>query len=52
MCGISGYIDFKKEILNDEMINKMISTIEHRGPDGKGVLINYPSKEEIENIYI
>ncbi len=31
MCGITGYITQKSTIRSDEVINKMISLIEHRG---------------------
>ena len=36
MCGISGYIDFKKNIDSDSIIKKMNTAIKHRGPDGEG----------------
>lgn len=36
MCGIAGYITKKRIIKTDEVINKMISLIEHRGPDDNG----------------
>lgn len=36
MCGITGYIDFKKE-LTDDIIERMIYTLEHRGPDHFGI---------------
>jgi len=39
MCGISGYIDFKKERDLDQIIRKMNETIFHRGPDNEGVFI-------------
>lgn len=38
MCGICGYIDYKGEI-EDHVINNMISSIRHRGPDDQGVYV-------------
>ncbi|MFW0694308.1 asparagine synthase (glutamine-hydrolyzing) [Aliarcobacter butzleri] len=35
MCGIVGFIDFNKKLLNDELIN-MTDVIHHRGPDDSG----------------
>lgn len=36
MCGIAGYITKKSTIRSDSDIRKMISLIEHRGPDDSG----------------
>jgi asparagine synthase (glutamine-hydrolysing) len=36
MCGIAGIIRFNKSIVNGE-IERMTSTMTHRGPDGQGV---------------
>lgn len=35
MCGITGYIDFKKETLVEVLVG-MTNKLEHRGPDGEG----------------
>lgn len=35
MCGISGFIDYKRETSQD-ILNKMNCTMPHRGPDGEG----------------
>ena len=35
MCGIAGYIDFKKNT-SVEVLHKMTDSMEHRGPDGAG----------------
>ncbi len=35
MCGIAGYIDFKKQ-LRDRDLRTMTDRLEHRGPDGSG----------------
>lgn len=35
MCGISGYVDFKKET-SREILEKMTRIMAHRGPDGEG----------------
>jgi asparagine synthase (glutamine-hydrolysing) len=36
MCGITGFIDFKKES-TAEVLTAMTDTLYHRGPDGSGV---------------
>ncbi|MGI8892283.1 MAG: asparagine synthase (glutamine-hydrolyzing) [Bacteroidia bacterium] len=36
MCGIAGYIDYKKRG-NEEIIAEMACAVSHRGPDGQGV---------------
>ena len=38
MCGITGFIDFNKKS-NQEILNLMVSTINHRGPDDRGLEI-------------
>ena len=35
MCGISGYIDFKKRTPSESII-EMTNSMVHRGPDGAG----------------
>lgn len=37
MCGISGILNFNKEPVKPEYVEKMNTLIHHRGPDGKGV---------------
>lgn len=37
MCGIAGYIDFRKKS-TEETVRSMISPMNHRGPDGDGTL--------------
>lgn len=40
MCGITGFVDFNGQS-NKEVLNNMIETLNHRGPDSKGtILIN------------
>ncbi len=39
MCGITGFIDFRKNS-TEELLKKMTSTLAHRGPDGEGVYFN------------
>lgn len=40
MCGIAGWVNFKKDISGyTTIINKMVETIEHRGPDASGTWI-------------
>ena len=38
MCGIAGWVDFKRNLnYEKDIIEKMIKTLERRGPDSKGV---------------
>lgn len=46
MCGICGFIDFNKSIAS-EVIDKMVATLNHRGPDDEGSEIH-----EIENAFV
>ena len=39
MCGIVGFIDLKKNKANANILQKMIESLGHRGPDGKGQYI-------------
>lgn len=36
MCGITGFIDFKKQTSKEELVN-MATSMAHRGPDGDGI---------------
>lgn len=41
MCGIVGWIDFKKDLSKqDELINTMTNTLNHRGPDAAGSFLS------------
>ena len=40
MCGIVGIVDSKGRPIQRELIQKMLSTIRHRGPDGDGFYFN------------
>lgn len=41
MCGIVGFVDFKNELPNTEIIlNNMLQTIAKRGPDEEGTYLN------------
>ena len=41
MCGIAGFVNYKKEIQNKkEIVNNMIKAISKRGPDEEGIYIN------------
>lgn len=41
MCGIAGLVNFKNNIVQDEeILKKMIKTLERRGPDAKGHYIS------------
>lgn len=39
MCGITGYID-KNEIADPTILNRMLTRIQHRGPDECGIYLN------------
>ena len=39
MCGIAGYLNFRKEPASAEIIRRMTDAIAHRGPDGEGYWI-------------
>ncbi|MFK8009452.1 MAG: asparagine synthase (glutamine-hydrolyzing) [Saprospiraceae bacterium] len=36
MCGITGYIDFRKKS-SEDILSKMVHTLQHRGPDDRGM---------------
>lgn len=38
MCGITGYIDFTKNS-SEEILQKMVETMKHRGPDDQGTKV-------------
>lgn len=41
MCGIVGFVDFKKDLTNkEEILNAMVNTLQNRGPDEDGVYLN------------
>ena len=46
MCGISGILIKKssKYFVNDKILTKMINSISHRGPDGRGFWISNDNK--------
>lgn len=46
MCGIAGFIDFKKQS-NEEILAKMSCAVPHRGPDGQGVYLATESDAQI-----
>ena len=37
MCGIFGYFDFHKNVIEDSILEAMGKRIEHRGPDDHGI---------------
>ena len=39
MCGIVGYLSSSK-LINHELINDLLNSINHRGPDSRGVYKN------------
>ena len=41
MCGIVGFVNYKKELPNKKnILNKMVQTLSKRGPDEEGLYIN------------
>jgi asparagine synthase (glutamine-hydrolysing) len=46
MCGIAGFIDFKKQT-PDEVLRRMTSSLQHRGPDDSGCEIYFSSGASI-----
>jgi len=38
MCGISGFVDFKK-LTSDVVLTQMTNALYHRGPDGSGIVV-------------
>ena len=40
MCGICGIFDFSGQPINAELLDRMIGSIRHRGPDGDGRLVD------------
>ncbi|OGT09873.1 MAG: asparagine synthase (glutamine-hydrolyzing) [Gammaproteobacteria bacterium GWE2_42_36] len=37
MCGIAGIVNFKKDILSQDVLTRMLSILRHRGPDDEGI---------------
>ncbi|MCU7551303.1 asparagine synthase (glutamine-hydrolyzing) [Chitinophagaceae bacterium LB-8] len=46
MCGIAGFIDFRKSS-SEELLQKMTTTLYHRGPDGEGIYFIEASQAQI-----
>ncbi|MBK7644946.1 MAG: asparagine synthase (glutamine-hydrolyzing) [Planctomycetes bacterium] len=40
MCGISGILDLRGSSPSGELLQRMIRTLRHRGPDGRGVYVD------------
>lgn len=40
MCSICGYVNFKKEILDSDIISEMNNSLKKRGPDSNGIYIH------------
>ncbi len=44
MCGIVGFIDYKRNVKNPiSVLNKMNETLTNRGPDEEGKYLSYPA---------
>ena len=37
MCGIAGLYNYSRQSFNDVLLNDIVSTINHRGPDSQGL---------------
>ena len=46
MCGIAGFIDFKKRSTED-ILAQMSCILSHRGPDGQGVYFNETREAQV-----
>ncbi len=44
MCGICGKLDFSGVKVNEGLVRRMTTLMEHRGPDDLGVYLNHPEK--------
>ena len=40
MCGITGIINFNKEKVDKDLLERMAKSLDHRGPDDTGFFIN------------
>src|SRR5258705_8960690 len=40
MCGIAGIVNSTGETVGDELLNRMIGLVRHRGPDSSGVYVS------------
>jgi asparagine synthase (glutamine-hydrolysing) len=43
MCGIAGYLRFDGRPVDPALLVRMTRTLEHRGPDEEGYLLNRPA---------
>jgi asparagine synthase (glutamine-hydrolysing) len=46
MCGIAGFIDFKKSS-SEALLQNITSTLHHRGPDGEGIYFTEAAQAQI-----
>ena len=46
MCGIAGFVDFKKSS-SEEILKSTTDTLKHRGPDGEGYYFNENSHAQV-----
>lgn len=40
MCGICGFVSDKENIFDETLLRSMTDTLEHRGPDDRGIVVN------------
>ena len=48
MCGITGIVNLKDELVSKQVLDKMTDILSHRGPDGRGTLFTKKSDLAIE----
>lgn len=46
MCGIAGFVDFESSS-NEDVLNKMTLSLQHRGPDGQGIYFKETAAAQI-----
>lgn len=42
MCGIAGYLSLDHDPVDGEVLDRMVATIRHRGPDESGTFVEGP----------
>src|SRR3954447_10851329 len=42
MCGIAGALSFNDEAVDQDLIVRMVATLDHRGPDDEGIWLDGP----------
>lgn len=47
MCGIAGFVDFNHMTDGEGVLNKMVESLAHRGPDGNGIHFQQDDKYQL-----